>query len=1082
MTFGVEIPKSGPYVCDGNQTEWDYDFTLPDGDTDDTYLKIYVTDSNGVETEVTTNFSVDTSSKVVTYPIPNTIDPLTSDYTIELRLEEPLSNTYDPTAYPFDAAGLGEQLDKTVRLLQQMGLQISGGSGGGGTWGSITGTLADQTDLNSALSGKAAVSHSHTGLVTNGNSHAHNGFDGAFINYNTLTNKPLSFTPSAHTHIVDKLEVINTHQSPDTDSGPFALHHTIGTGVYQAAAGNHNHLGDYSPVNHNHSGVYALFSNGVDGGSAHTHDGSQTAQIPYANLKNIPASFQPSNHTHTVDKLLQSNTHQSPDTDSSPLALHHSIGTGAYQAAAGNHDHGLLYSLDGHTHTGVYSPVNHNHSGVYAPVGNGVTSGDSHNHTVGSGGAQIPYSSLSGIPVVFAPSSHYHQTINSVSSGSVYSKVSSETLVDGQSAELYVKVDTRYSSLGIYKHAGASYPAPYIRLDQSNGTVRFMWFDDTGKLRHSSTFNHVGTTNGSVIGDLSGAHTHIVINDTPVYNVVRASIENNDQTPGVDRKAYLNCSVGGYYNTTFGIWSNNGNYSGFIGLSQPNSVERYLWFDDSGNLRTSTFVQAVGTTGGGIVGGAGGTGDVVGPSSSTDNAIARYDSTTGKLIQNSLVTVDDNGTINIPSGQSYKINGTALSSANVNAQALHGFENRTSSTIAMNGSNFEITTGTNYNVYANGTKINKTTTQSVAISTDLTQHYIYYTDSGTLSVSTSPWDILSNNVPVATVYKDGSNYSVGEERHGILKDRGIHYAHHMAFGALYGSGSIGTFTNTTLSMSQGLMFDEDIPNDTGGTKTTCTLVYRNAGLTASRIVPNTSTPYSVNTGALQYDNAGTLASVDASKYVINDVYHTNDINYPYFVVVGQNQHLTTTAASNSALATVYGFSTREWRLVYRVIYRNVGGTPTYISATPMHTTGQVSSANISPTDHNTLINRDAASSHPVTAISGMNSTLFFVINGGGSVPATGAYCLLPAPYACTIDSWYIAADASGSAVVDIKVGGSSIVGGSGNKPTLSSAQTNSANVSSWSDTSIAQNDLFTVNLDSVTTCKIIHVQLRVTRV
>jgi hypothetical protein len=36
-------------------------------------------------------------------------------------------------------------------------------------------------------------------------------------------------------------------------------------------------------------------------------------------------------------------------------------------------------------------------------------------------------------------------------------------------------------------------------------------------------------------------------------------------------------------------------------------------------------------------------GDVVGPASATDNAIARYDTTTGKLIQNSVVTIDDNG-------------------------------------------------------------------------------------------------------------------------------------------------------------------------------------------------------------------------------------------------------------------------------------------------------------------------------------------------------------------------------------------------------------------------------------------------------
>lgn len=37
------------------------------------------------------------------------------------------------------------------------------------------------------------------------------------------------------------------------------------------------------------------------------------------------------------------------------------------------------------------------------------------------------------------------------------------------------------------------------------------------------------------------------------------------------------------------------------------------------------------------------TGDVVGPASATDNAVARFDTTTGKLIQNSVVTIDDNG-------------------------------------------------------------------------------------------------------------------------------------------------------------------------------------------------------------------------------------------------------------------------------------------------------------------------------------------------------------------------------------------------------------------------------------------------------
>ena len=41
------------------------------------------------------------------------------------------------------------------------------------------------------------------------------------------------------------------------------------------------------------------------------------------------------------------------------------------------------------------------------------------------------------------------------------------------------------------------------------------------------------------------------------------------------------------------------------------------------------------------------TGDVVGPGSATDNAVARFDGTTGKLLQNSAMTLDDDGNLSV---------------------------------------------------------------------------------------------------------------------------------------------------------------------------------------------------------------------------------------------------------------------------------------------------------------------------------------------------------------------------------------------------------------------------------------------------
>lgn len=55
-------------------------------------------------------------------------------------------------------------------------------------------------------------------------------------------------------------------------------------------------------------------------------------------------------------------------------------------------------------------------------------------------------------------------------------------------------------------------------------------------------------------------------------------------------------------------------------------------------------------------GGSGGSGDVVGPASSTDNALVRFDGLTGKLIQNSGVTIaDTTGSMTGPASQAWEL-------------------------------------------------------------------------------------------------------------------------------------------------------------------------------------------------------------------------------------------------------------------------------------------------------------------------------------------------------------------------------------------------------------------------------------------
>jgi hypothetical protein len=126
--------------------------------------------------------------------------------------------------------------------------------------------------------------------------------------------------------------------------------------------------------------------------------------------------------------------------------------------------------------------------------------------------------------------------------------------------------------------------------------------------------------------DNSQAHSDYLINN------------GNDTTSGTITAAGLTIDNGGearFYDT------GSSNYVGFeapalsgdqiwILPAADSSGSQYLQSDGSGNLSWTT---------------PAGSGDVVGPASATDNAVARFDTTSGKLLQNSGVIVDDSDNI-----------------------------------------------------------------------------------------------------------------------------------------------------------------------------------------------------------------------------------------------------------------------------------------------------------------------------------------------------------------------------------------------------------------------------------------------------
>lgn len=102
-------------------------------------------------------------------------------------------------------------------------------------------------------------------------------------------------------------------------------------------------------------------------------------------------------------------------------------------------------------------------------------------------------------------------------------------------------------------------------------------------------------------------------------------------------------------------------------------------------------------------------------------------------------------------------------------------------------------------------------------------------------------------------------------------------------------------------------------------------------------------------------------------------------------------------------------------------------------------------------------------------------TISCTFDGGGVAPTAGKTAQVTLPFGGTISKWYISGDVSGSCVVDLKRSGSSIVGGSGNPPTLTSATSANAAPASWTSAVFSVGDIITFSLTSATTVTNINV-------
>ena len=144
-------------------------------------------------------------------------------------------------------------------------------------------------------------------------------------------------------------------------------------------------------------------------------------------------------------------------------------------------------------------------------------------------------------------------------------------------------------------------------------------------------------TDGS--GHIGSTGTRIVkgwFTDLQVTNPISGSITGNAAT--VTTNANLTGDVTSSGNATT-IANDAVTFAKFQNITDARLLGRSA--GSSGDMQEITVGSGLSLSAGNLT--ATSNGDVVGPASSTDNAIARFDLATGKLIQNSAVTIDDAG-------------------------------------------------------------------------------------------------------------------------------------------------------------------------------------------------------------------------------------------------------------------------------------------------------------------------------------------------------------------------------------------------------------------------------------------------------
>jgi hypothetical protein len=276
-----------------------------------------------------------------------------------------------------------------------------------------------------------------------------------------------------------------------------------------------------------------------------------------------------------------------------------------------------------------------------------------------------------------------------------------------------------------------------------------------------------------------------------------------------------------------------------------------------------------------------------------------------------------------------------------------GFPNRTDSSLSFTDASrrFEINpTGASFDVYVKGRKFTKTS-EFIILSATEGNHYIYYTDAGVLSETTSfSPSLFENNALISIIYwnsNENKHSYFAEERHGLVMDGATHGYLHTVFGARYLSGLAlqnfvvdgdGTLnTQAQFQSDSGTIRDEDLVITLPLTSNIPVLFregtqWRKKSADAYPVIYNGTVGY---TGTrLAYNqlvgSSWQLSEVSQNDFVLIHVFATNDIETPFVAILGINIYTTTFDARTGAdveISSLSGLPFAEFVAVGTVIFQ-----------------------------------------------------------------------------------------------------------------------------------------------------------------